>query len=307
MLPHEPSSPSLLLAASHLFTVEVASERPRRWTLVSCLKGRLDAVEGDAVPWIEPAFDPVAARAGARFFVAALGPGGRGVRPWIGPRRAVWGIEHAGDVQAAEEAEAALAQASSDGDATLPASGSTARALEAARAVVAVAARRSDVAHRLFGEYVFARIATPLRRGYRLSPRPAATGPLLAELFAVVSGEACTGELREYILQQAARLARKASNRHLERDIARALLHQLIAWRGGSAHRLVDGSIYPVLFDVRGRPRLRSCDVISDPQRRDGAARALGRVRGDRAPRIAAWLASEERVVARRVGIAPDE
>jgi hypothetical protein len=143
--------------------------------------------------------------------------------------------------------------------------------------------------HRPFGAYLFARLGPALLRAYRASPRPPPTGPLIAAMFALLAEPAITGELRAQVLRGTTLLATNAGSKSLSRDIGRALLHELIAGRGETG-RLVHDAIYPVLFDVRGRPRLHAWEVISDPQRRERASNALVRLGGERALRISAWL-----------------
>jgi hypothetical protein len=307
-LPHEPSSPAGLLSASHIFVVEVVGilsggraplgggpgsvEMALR--LESILKGRLDVGVGTvflAAPrpadetglhrddGLAPQVQPWI---GGRYVVVARGPGT--ARTLVAPRacRAVLPSSCAGDVAAAAEAQAAFADTTrsptlADAD------------LEACRELVRFAELRSNALHRPFAAFLLARLAPPLLRAYRSSPRPPATGPLVAALFALLSAPGLTGELRAHILGGVTRLAARARSKGLSRDFGRALLHELIAGRGEPG-RLVYESIYPILFDVRGRPRLRAWEVMSDPQRRERASQALTKLGGERALRISAWL-----------------
>jgi hypothetical protein len=306
-LPYEPPSRAGLLSASHVFVVEVVGIMPADLAPtasapgavemalrhVSSLKGRLDVRPGDVFLSSPRSADPVPGRddglvphvqpwIGGRYVVVARGPGT--ARTLVGPRgcRAILPLSHVADVTAAAEAQAAFAQATCDATAVDA-------DLEACRALVRFAATRCRALHGPFGAYLFARLAPPLLRAYRESPRPPATGPLVAAVFGLLAEPGLTWELRAQVLREATLLAANASNKSLSRDIGRALLHELIAGRGEPA-RLVHECVYPVLFDVRGRPRLQSWEVVTDPERRTRASHALARVGGERALKIAAWL-----------------
>jgi hypothetical protein len=312
-VPYEPSSRAGLLSASHVFVVEVVGFRPglsavrqngtpttdMALQIVCGLKGRLAQREGEiffsalrmpsgtrknrfdglwphAHPWL-----------GGRYVVVAQGPDP--VRALAGARgcRAVLPPSHEADVRAVAEAQAAFARTTrktslADAD------------LIACSELVSFAGARTHTLHRPFGAYLFARLAAPLLRAYRASPRPPATGPLMAAVFALLSHPDATPDLRAQILEDITRLAATAASRALARDVGRALLHELIAGRGERS-RLVHDAIYPVLFDTRGHPRLCSWEVVTDPQRLTLATQTLRTISGERARRIAEWISEPGR------------
>jgi hypothetical protein len=309
-VPYEPSSPAGVLSASHIFVVEVVGFRPGlsavrengtpaadlALQVVCGLKGRLAQREGEIfysalrVPTgtrrsrVDGLWPQVQPWTGGRYVVVAQGPDP--VRALAGARgcRAVLPFTHVADVEAVAEAQAAFSRtarraALADAD------------LVACRELVSFAAARSSTLHRPFGAYLFARLTPPLLRAYRTSPPPLATGSLMAALFAILSQPGITSELRAQILEGVTRLAATGASRSLWRDVGRALLHELIAGRGERS-RLVHDAMYPVLFDTRGHPRLCTWEVLTDPERRARAAQALGALGGERARRVAQWLAS---------------
>lgn len=307
-LPHEPGSSSEILAATHVFLVEVEAMTASPWAveadglehrnlnltlrLVDLYKGNLDVEKGKTFPatvpqaresefvvsdyhgiWSHESPEPK-----TRYLVVAEGqtraPAALLTEETV--KRLLPG-DRAGDLPLAIAAEAAFVAGKKSGT-------GDAAELAAARALLEHADDVRAKAQDVYGRYLVARL-----RPVFLSSNDRPVTPLLD----LVTDDDATLPLRTELSDGLYELTLALEpNPDLSRKVVRGLLTLLLDDAAKSLRpRLVNAQLHSLVFDPEDHPKLRGDDVVKSASEREKLTKILGEVRSDRANKLAAWLA----------------
>jgi hypothetical protein len=309
-LPREARSSSELLAASHVFTIDVRQvtdkpwmPRPDGWqgrgldldiVVREVLKGTLSVAPDRPVrvevfqrrspsPFGEqaPLWSQIEPEAGASYLIIAAGEPDSPLGVLLNEGACLRILPGAASVQVhlARQAE----QIFQETRAASPPPGQDSEVL-ASRALLAFTTAHLAEASDLFGRYLWARIVPSFVRS---ADRP------VGELMALITSPAVAPDLR---LELCASLDRVSGPLGSDETYLRTVANgyfRLLLDPGAEAlhHRIVQVGLYLLVFPSEGGPaRERASVVIPDPAARAQGAAALANHTGERAQALIAWL-----------------
>ncbi|HMC10394.1 MAG TPA: hypothetical protein VKH44_03855 [Pirellulaceae bacterium] len=314
-LPHEPASSAEILAASHIFVVEMVSQTATEWArptedalqqrrlvmkirLVESLKGMLKAKHGEVVEVnVEQAredkftvsdfhgfWSHTELKTGTKYLVLAEGQSEDLAVLMQEPAiKAVLDGALASDVKAATAAEQQFGPSLTGNDA--------ARRRDAALQMLALAKEQRAKLHGLFGRYLWARVG-PVYRD--------ALDALLPPALEIVQARDATLQLREaliYGLYDTFLSIAPMPPKSLE--LLRPLLGLLTQPEAAPlGDRLIQVPIYNLIFRP-GKTPPSAASVLPDPAARTRILDALGTHKSAKAAEVRSWLAGEPQPVAR--------
>ena len=315
-LPHEPSSPAEILAASHLFLVELVAQTATPWArpsedalqqrkvgmkirLVESLKGQLKARPAEVVEVnVEQAredeltvsdyhgfWSHTELKAGSKYLVLAEGDSDNIAVLMQEPAiKAVLDGALAADVKAAAAAEEKFG-------AILHGGNQAGSRRDAALQMLALASEKRGELRGLFGRYLWARIAPVYRESF---------DALLPPALQIVQARDATAQLREALIYGLYDLFLSvAPTPPKSFELLRPLLGLVPqAEAAPLADRLIQVPIYNLIFRPGMTPPAPAT-VLPDAAARARILGALGTFKSQKSKQVRSWLAGEAQPAAR--------